>query len=107
MKIVTLKRYIEAAAFRLFGIRGLGFAAGLLWSVRKFRSRDKLTVLAVTNNLFEKDIAEIDRDGGFNWVFLLKNGFGKSQQRFLPKTLQKSPPAKEILGLGNGTGQVV
>src|SRR5262245_17600696 len=67
---LSLRRVIEAIAYRLFGARGLGVAAACLWVKRRFRGSSNPTILAITNNLFEKDIAEIDLECRINWLFL-------------------------------------
>lgn len=81
---MSLIRYIEAAGFRSFGPEGLGFVAGLAWSERARRARTRPTILAITHELFQKDLAEIDRHGRLNWIFLNKRKFGQSQKRLLP-----------------------
>lgn len=67
---LSRRRIIEAASHRLFGPTGLGISAAWLWTKRKVRAKDKPTVLVISNILFDKDIAEIDREGRFNWVSL-------------------------------------
>ena len=44
-------------------MRGLGLAAGALWTTTgRFRSKSNPTVVAVTYDLFEKDLREINRE---------------------------------------------
>ena len=86
---MSLNRYIEGAAYRIAGARGLGFAAGVLWTRKRFRSRPNLTVLAIANDLFQKDLSEIDRERKINWLFLHKNKYGRSQNRLVPQELRQ------------------
>lgn len=81
---MSWKRYIEATARRVFGPRGLGVASGLVWVGKRFHAKNNPTVLVVTQTQFEKDIAEIDREGSINWLFLPKRAFGKTQKQLLP-----------------------
>jgi len=68
--VVSLRHLLASAAYRLFGPRGLGVAVACLEVKRRFRSPANATVLAITNILFEKDVAEIEREGGVNWLIL-------------------------------------
>lgn len=63
--------------------------AGLAWSQRARRARTRPTILAITHDLFEKDLAEIDRYGRLNWIFLNKRKFGHSQKRLLPPEVRR------------------
>lgn len=54
----------------MLGASGLGIAAAGFWAPRKVRASAKPTILVIRNPLFDKDIAEIDREQRFNWIYL-------------------------------------
>jgi hypothetical protein len=83
----SFRRWLEKWAYRIFGAAGLGVAAAGLWSARKIRAPARPTILVIGNILFDKDIAEIDRVGRFNWIYLRR--LSKIlENRILPKDVR-------------------
>lgn len=83
----VVKHRLAVLALRLGGAKALGFATACLHVKRRFRSRASPTVLVLTQPLFEKDIAEINREGRFNWFALSAAKFSRIQKLILPKEI--------------------
>ena len=87
--IESIRRRLEGLSLKLFGPRGAGIAIACLRVTKEIRATTKPTILVVSRPLFDKDIAEIDREGRFNWLKLSGYSLNKVQKRILPPEAQR------------------